>query len=107
MKISDILRQVADAMDTQMNQGQPDDQFQNPAELNTVDTGIAVDVPNNTDYGSDNAVMIPPQQVEFELLKRAAGLINPVEDTECADTTLDQLRKNAGIHTSSPVIAQY
>ena len=107
MKISDILLQVADIMDTQMDQGQPDDQFQNPAELNTVDTGIAVDVPDNTDHGTDNAVMIPPQQVEFELLKRAAGLINPVEDTECADTTLDQLRKNAGIHTSAPVVTQY
>lgn len=107
MKISDILRQVADAMDAQMYQGQSNDQFQNPAELNTVDTGIAVDVPDNTDYGTDNAVMIPPQQVEFELLKRAAGLINPVEDTGCTDTTLDQLRKNAGIHTSAPVIAQY
>jgi len=107
MKISDILRQVADAMDAQIDQGQSDDQFQNPAELNTVDTGIAVDVPDNTDYGTDNAVMIPPQQVEFELLKRAAGLINPVEDTRCTDTTLDQLRKNAGIHTSAPVIAQY
>ena len=107
MKISDILRQVADAMDVQMSAARPDERLQNPAELNTVDTGIAVDVPDNTDYGTDNAVMIPPQQVEFELLKRAAGLINPVEDTECTDTTLDQLRKNAGIHTSAPVIAQY
>jgi hypothetical protein len=49
MKISDIFRQVADAIDQQEDPGHPDDLIQNPATLDPVYSATGV---SNTVAGS-------------------------------------------------------
>jgi hypothetical protein len=79
MKIADVLRQVADAIEQQQDAGQPDPSIQNPAQLAAVPTGPygdGVEAPDNQDAGADDDVMIPPLQLKMELLKRAVGVDN-------------------------------
>jgi len=108
MKIADILRQVADAIEYQQDPGRPDDQIQNPAELSAVPTGpygAGVETPNNQDAGAEDAVMIPPLQLKMELLKRAVGVDNvydpgePREDETHggADDEIQHIRRMAGV----------
>lgn len=78
MKISDILRQLADKLDAQ--------------------DGIP-DAPGNTQ--TDDSVYLPPLQQKQELLKRAVEVDN-VYDNKYADQThedsdLNAIKKNAGI----------
>jgi len=104
MKISDIFRQVADAIDQQADPGQPDDQIQNPAELGPVPSGVAVETDHVPDSYEDD-VMIPPLQLKTELLKRAVGVDNvydpgePREDQahDTASQELDRMKQHAGI----------
>ena len=103
MKIADVLRQVADAID-QQESASPDDQIQNPAELSAVPTGPygdGVDAPDNADAGEDDEVMVPPLQLKLELLKRAVGVDNVYDDQRADEVTTDdplsQIRRNAGI----------
>lgn len=111
MKISDIFRQLADAIDQAENPGTPDPQLQNPAELSVVagPYGDEVDAPANQDAGADDDVMIPPLQLKMELLKRAVGVDNVYddqradevdgEDCGCSDSNDDimRMKQMAGI----------
>ena len=76
MKMSDILRKLADIADRDADPGRPDDRIQNPAELGPVPGGMHVDTPDNADAGADDEVMVPPLQLKLELLKRAVGVDN-------------------------------
>jgi hypothetical protein len=105
MKIADVLRQVADAIE-QQDAGEPDASIQNPAELSAVPTGPyggEVDAPCNQDAGADDEVMIPPLQLKMELLKRAVGVDNvydegePRADEAHGEDDIMALRRNAGI----------
>lgn len=106
MKIADVLRQVADAIE-QQDAGEPDASIQNPAELSAVPTGPyggEVDAPCNQDAGADDEVMIPPLQLKMELLKRAVGVDNvydpgePREDqAHSDDDDIEHIRRMAGI----------
>jgi hypothetical protein len=58
MKIADVLRQVADAID-QQEAGSPDEKIQNPAELEPINGGIPVASPDNVDRTEDE-LMVPP-----------------------------------------------
>ena len=109
MKISDVLRQVADAIEQQENPAAPDDAIQNPAELSATAAGSEVDTPHNQDAGADDAVMIPPLQLKTELLKKAVGVDSVFDPGEaradqCSDNQedeLDVIRRHAGV----PVVA--
>lgn len=110
MKISDVLRQVADAMDQEQDAGRPDNGIQNPAELAAVPAGPYGDgiaAPDNQDAGADDEVMIPPLQLKMELLKRAVGVDNVYDPGEPradeADNDIMTLRRNAGIPTAAVV----
>jgi hypothetical protein len=105
MKIAELLRQVADAVDQQENPGRPDPRLQNPAELEPIQVGLAVDTPCNSDAGADDELMVPPLQLKMELLKRAVDVDNiydagePRADQahENQSDELAALRRNAGI----------
>jgi hypothetical protein len=108
MKIADVLRQVADALDQQQDPGRPDHQIQNPAVLGTVPTGPygdGVPAPDNADAGADDEVMIPPLQLKMELLKRAVGVDNVYDPGEPradeadgnADDEIQHIRRMAGV----------
>ena len=105
MKIADLLRRVADAVDQEQNAARPDEQIQNPAELNSVDVGLPVAVPDNQDAGSEDDLMVPPLQLKMELLKRAVDVDNiydagePRADQAHENQTdeIAVLRRNAGV----------
>lgn len=109
MKIADILRQIADAIEQQQDPGRPDDQLQNPAELSHVSAGEPVANVKNQDAGADGDVMIPPLQLKTELLKRAVGVDNvydnqradEVDDEDCgcdsSDSDIMRMKQMAGI----------
>ena len=105
MKISDVLRQVADALDQQQNPAQPDDRIQNPAELSPTAAGAPVDAPSNQDAGEDDDVMIPPLQLKTELLKKAVGVDSvfdpgePRADEVHGHDEVDRIRDLAGVPT--------
>ena len=109
MKIADVLRQVADALEQQENPAVPDQQIQNPAQLSATAAGTEVDTPCNQDAGEDDAVMIPPLQLKTELLKKAVGVDSVFDpDGARADQAhdnqpdeLDIIRRHAGV----PVVA--
>jgi hypothetical protein len=105
MKIADVLRQVADAIEQQENPAAPDQQIQNPAQLSPTAAGTEVDAPCNQDLGADDAVMIPPLQLKTELLKKAVGVDSVFDAGEPrADQAhdnqpdeLDIIRRHAGV----------
>ena len=104
MKISDIFRQVADAIDQQQTAGGDDQQMQNRAQMSPASAGLEVDNVDNADAGAEDEVMVPPLQLKLELLKRAVGVDNVYDDQRADEThdggeqdPLDALRKNAGI----------
>ena len=85
MKISDIFRQLADAIDQEQSPGSPDPRLQNPAVLAQVDAGPygdGVDAPDNADAGAEDEVFVPPLQLKLELLKRAVGVDNIYDEGE-------------------------
>lgn len=107
MKISDIFRTLADAIDQEQDPGSPDPRLQNPAELVAVAApgphSEQVDAPQNQDAGADDEVYVPPLQLKLELLKRAVGVDNVYNDQradEVEDSGIDalaDLRRNAGL----------
>jgi hypothetical protein len=110
MKISDVLRHVATAIEQAEDPGQPDDQIQNPARLSPTAGGMPVDNVDNQDLGADDDIMIPPLQLKMELLKRAVDVDNVYDPGETrADQAHDNqeqdmiilLKKNAGIPTAA------
>lgn len=109
MKIAAILRSLADTVDRQSDSARPDEDLQNPAELAPVETGPAVEIPDNQDVAADDDIMIPPLQLKTELLKRAVGVDNVYDEdgprSEQADNTesdsIKQLKHNAGIPTAA------
>lgn len=106
MKISDIFRQVADAIDQQQTAGGDDQQMQNRAQMSPASAGLEVDNVDNADAGAEDEVMVPPLQLKLELLKRAVGVDNVYDDQRADEVTgnvgdpLDALRKNAGIQAA-------
>jgi len=109
MKIADLLRRVADAVEQEQNPARPDDQIQNPAELSPTAAGAPVDPPHNQDAGAGDAVMIPPLQLKTELLKKAVGVDSVYDPGEAradqahdnSEDELDIIRRHAGV----PVVA--
>ncbi len=108
MKIADILRQLADAID-QQDPGQPDARLQNPAVLQPINAGAPVEIPANEDQSEDE-LMVPPLQLKTELLKKAVGVDNIYDPGEArADQAHDNqqkdmiivLKKNAGVPTAA------
>jgi hypothetical protein len=89
MRISDILRKIADGIDSE--------QVEQPS----VPNGPAeVEVSADLDDHTETDTMVPPLQQKIELLKKAVGVDN-VYDNEGFDQPdeLEQIKKNAGIAT--------
>ena len=116
MKISDIFRKMADAIDQEQNPGSPDPRLQNPAVLAAVDAGPygdGVPAPDNADAGADDDVFVPPLQLKLELLKRAVGVDNiydpgepraddveePHDHSDHHQDELARMKQLAAIHT--------
>ena len=103
MKISDVLRQVAELIDRQDNPAKTDPAIQNPAELEQVPAGpygSEVDAFPSAEDMEDH-VFLPPLQQKQELLKRAVE-VNNVYDKELADETHPDSKLN--IHNPSSEI---
>lgn len=99
MKLSEILRQLADMVDTQQGQSLGDTGAV-PAEVMPKDTYDNPQAEGNTEAGE---VFLPPLQMKLELLKKATGVDN-VYDEEAAEEDeshsydeLEHIKRNAGI----------
>lgn len=104
MKASEILRALADKLDSMTQPETPDS---NSAEL------VPVEV-DNTDHTEDS-VFVSPLQQKLELLKKATGVESHYDDEEScgceqtpcgcdsADDEMSIMKRNAGI---TPVVLQ-
>ena len=106
MKLSDIIRDIADLIDQKMSQGGTDDIGRSLGS----DGGDAMDnktmrrmqpVPEPEQDTGDDDKMVPPLQQKHELLKKVAGVDNEY-DREAADCggdpdELNRMKKIAGI----------
>ena len=92
MKAAEILRKLADLIDSQGDEPQAVP----AAELAPVEV-------DNTD-NTETTTMVPPLQAKLELLKKASGVENHYDDTPCdsaEDAELALMKQRAGI----PVLA--
>jgi len=87
MKMSDILRTMADIMDCE-----------NDSQADHVTT-VTPDLTPDDDDITDNT-MVPPLQQKHELLKKASGVNNNTDQFEQPDTEMDMLKSLAGLSTS-------
>jgi hypothetical protein len=106
MKIGEILRKIADAVDQSdgINPGAtPDGRLQNPAELIAVQTSPErqneVDTPDGiSPEGLPDQMFVPPLQQKLELLKKAVGIPNVFDN---AEEIQDKLEAENNIPTPS------
>ena len=70
MRASEILRQMADMIDSKSQPHQPQPRQQAPPQLDT-DSGL-IPVPDD--------VFLPPLQAKYELLKKAVGVDNTFDE---------------------------
>lgn len=100
MKISDILRVIANNMDHPEG-GAPDPRIQNPAGLIdvTVQTDSEdVDMDDKTPSGNDKNpedLFLPPLQQKQELLKKAVGVENVYDDGTPAEKYEEEKNEEA------------
>jgi hypothetical protein len=85
MKMSDILRGLADKLDS----------IEGGSEVETKTTGLTPvgDVPEGD---TDSNTFVPPLQAKLEILKKSEGIPNVYGDKESVDE-IDVIKKNAGI----------
>ena len=78
MKMADLLRQLADKLDS----------IDNPQDAE----------PNKPEQtGSDQPVMINPMQAKLELLKKGVGVASVYDEEDNSEDELTAIKKNAGI----------
>lgn len=87
MRVSEILRKLADIVDAEEGIEQADD-IENRAAPEPVET-------DNCD-GTAPETMVSPLQQEHELLKKSQGVDNNVSDF-AEDEELSAMKKNAGL----------
>ena len=106
MKMTDIIRDIADLIDQKMSQGGTDDIGRSIGS----DSGDALDnktmrrmqsVPEPEQDTGDDDKMVPPLQQKHELLKKVAGVDNEYdreEEAGCGEADeIARMKKMAGI----------
>jgi hypothetical protein len=104
MKASEILRKLADVIDSvesePLSKSQQAIQAVAPQEVPTQDQTpnlIAVQVPNKDE--ADAGVFVPPLQAKLEILKKSEGIPN-VYDSVGQEDELSAIKKHAGLTTA-------
>jgi len=88
MKISDIMRDIADLIDQKMGSQSSDNDPQNRLEP------VEVDKPQD----EVQPKMVPPLQAKLEILKKSEGLPNVYDDSrDSGQDELAAIKKNAGL----------
>jgi hypothetical protein len=88
MKMAELLRQLADRLDS-IDRGDTDSMSSN----STMSRVTTVSVEKPEDVKSD--VMVPPLQSKIELLKKSVGVENVYDKNDTDE--LSVIRKNAGL----------
>jgi hypothetical protein len=89
MKMSDILRDLADKLSAIENGGGNDEQNQAALEPVEVDRTASDEV--------DSGHFMPPLQQKLELLKKGVGVANAFDQHDAAPDELDDIKKLTGI----------
>jgi len=90
MRASELLRKLADVIDSQESAEQQPTEITNRPDQSDVQA-------DNTD-STEVTTMVPPLQQKHELLKKAAGVDSMYDDGEsCEADPLEQMKKMAGI----------
>jgi hypothetical protein len=82
MKMSDILRKLADVVDTQSMPTNSTVRRTKP---------VTIEKPEDV----EGAVMVPPLQAKLEILKKSEGIPNVYDEDESDELTV--IKKNAGL----------
>lgn len=86
MKLSDIMRDIADLLDQKMGGG-------NEVEKQNRLEPVEVDKPDD----ESQPKMVPPLQSKLEILKKSEGLPNVYDDCGRETDELAMIKKNAGL----------
>jgi hypothetical protein len=89
MKLSDIMRDIADLLDQQQSQGA--DLSQNATQQRM--TSVEVEKPQD----EVQPKMVPPLQAKLEILKKSEGIPNVYDEQGQGNDELAAIRKNAGL----------
>ena len=92
MKTAEILRKLADLIDTQEETAQP----QQPVVVNINNGQAEQDVPTE-EIPDELGAMVPPLQQKIELMKKSQGVENVYDQATDNDAEIVALKKNAGI----------
>lgn len=90
MKMSEILRQLADKLDKIENGSGEDSETQNrlkPVEVSEPEQG-------------DSPKFVPPLQAKLEILKKSEGIPNVYDEQGQGNDELAAIKKNAGLTTA-------
>lgn len=99
MKMSDILRDLAELLDQQDGQqgGQAADMSGNSTQSRM--KSVSTDQHNDEDPQTDK--MVPPLQQKHELMKKMAGVENEYDNGQGQPDELDRMKQMAGIQITS------
>jgi hypothetical protein len=91
MKMAELLRQLADRLDS-IDQGNTDFMSSNST-MNRI-TPVSVEKPEDDEVD----VMVPPLQSKLELLKKSVGVENVYDEDDTDE--LSVIKKNAGLNAA-------
>ena len=96
MKMADILRKLADVIDSADDTDTTASDYDNNGQLDPHERDHAEEKPLlkslDTD-GAEDDTFIPPLQAKLELMKKSEGMPNAYDD----DAQLNAIKKNAGV----------
>ncbi len=100
MKLSDIMRDIADLIDQKMGQESGSD----PAASSSTQQRMSpAEVEKPEDI--EGAVMVPPLQAKLEILKKSEGIPNVYDEQGQGSDELAAIKKNAGLTAAQHVAA--
>jgi hypothetical protein len=98
MKLSDIMRDIAELLD--QHQGQGADMGQNTTQQRMTPTQVA------EPELDDNPVMVPPLQAKIEILKKSEGIPNVYDGEGAEEDELSLMKKRAGLTAAQHVASE-
>jgi hypothetical protein len=101
MKMTDVLRDIADLLDQKMGSQSPGADLRGNSTQNRLEP-VEVDKPND----EEQPVMVPPLQAKLEILKKSEGIPNTYDEQDQSTDELALMKKRAGLSTAQKEAAE-